>query len=211
MKPIRNREWEAHTNLKDGFVRIEFADGEELTVKNDGVTGYDFVTEYLQEMEEHYSGHLAAADMLLKQQTGPAYKTIRQSAPARYRSELALVSLNCVFGREDEIPDHEKDGTFHPEFVPCKDRYRCPYNGYREELKDKAIVCCNPIYECGLTRKQAQLADLMANTSLSYEDMALAMGCSYSNIDNQRKRIFAQLGVSSRPEISQMLRGKRLF
>lgn len=47
-----NRKWEAHTNLRDGFSRIVFEDGEELTVKNDGVTGFAFVEEYLEEMRK---------------------------------------------------------------------------------------------------------------------------------------------------------------
>ena len=205
-----NREWEAHTNLKDGFVRIEFADGEELTVKNDGVTGYDFVLEYLEEIEQSYPSHVIAADLKLQQRLGKSYKTIK-AIPNRYNAELALISLNCCFGKEDEIPDYEHDGTFHPEFTLCSERYGCPFNGFNPTFKGKKIVCCNPIYECGLTPTQAKVADLMVNTSLSYEDMATAMGCSYSNIDNIRKRIFGQLGVMSRPELTQMLRGRRLY
>lgn len=204
------REWEAHTNLKDGFVKIEFADGEELTVKNDGVSGYRFVQEYLQRMESDYPSHLLAADLKLQQRLGKNYRMIK-AIPNRYKAELALVSLNCCFGKEDEIPDHEKDGTFHPEFTFCHERYNCPFNGYNPALKDKKIVCCNPIYECGLTPTQAKVADLLVNTSLSYDDIASAMGCSLSNIDNIRKRIFAQLGVATRPELVQLLHGRRLL
>jgi len=207
---MKNREWEAHTNLKDGFVKIEFSDGEELTVKNDGVSGYEFVEEYLQQMELEYPSHLLAADLKLQQRLGKSYRTIK-AIPNRYKAELALVSLNCCFGKEDEIPDHEKDGTFHPEFTLCPERYSCPFNGYNPALRDKKIVCCNPIYECGLTPTQAKIADLIVNTSLSYDDMASAMGCSVSNIDNIRKRIFAQMEVSTRPELVQLLHGRRLY
>lgn len=207
---MKNREWEAHTNLKDGFSKIVFADGEELTVKNDGVSGYEFVQEYLMQMELDYPSHLLAADLKLQQRLGKSYRTIK-AIPNRYKAELALVSLNCCFGKEDEIPDHEKDGTFHPEFTLCQERYSCPFNGYNPTLKEKKIVCCNPIYECGITPTQAKIADLLVNTSLSYNDMASAMGCSLSNIDNIRKRIFAQLGVSTRPELVQLLRGRRLY
>lgn len=203
-------QWEAHTCLRDGYVRIEFEDCESLTVRNDGKTGIEFVDCYLAEMEQCYPSHLVAADLKLKQRLGKAYAAVK-NVPARYRSELALVSLNCCFGREDEIPDHEKDGTFHPEFTLCQERYSCPFNGFNPALKEKRIVCCNPIYECGLSNTQAKVADLLVNTSLSYEDMASAMGCSVSNIDNIRKRIFAQLGASSRSELVQMLRGKRLY
>lgn len=207
---MKGREWEAHTNLKDGFAKISFADGEELTVKNDGICGYDFVEEYLQEMELHYSSHLLAADLKLQQRLGKSYRTLK-TVPNRYKAELALVSLNCCFGKEDEIPDHEKDGTFHPEFTLCPERYNCPFNGYNPALKDKKIVCCNPIYECGLTPTQAKVADLLVNTSLSGEDMADCMGCSASNIDNLRKRIFVQMEVDTRPELTQLLHGRRLY
>lgn len=62
----------------------------------------------------------------------------------------------------------------------------------------------------GVTNTQAEVADLMVNTGLSYEEIADRLGCSYSNIDNIRKRIFAELGVSTRPELMKMLEGKRL-
>lgn len=49
------RQWEAHTRIQDGFSRIVFEDGEEITVKNDGKTGIDFVEEYLDEMKKKLS------------------------------------------------------------------------------------------------------------------------------------------------------------
>lgn len=204
------REWEAYTNLRDGFAKIEFSDGSILTVKNDGVTGYDFVLKYLDELSVNYASHLLAADLKLQLRLGKNYKSIK-AIPNRYRSELALVSLNCCFGKEDEIPDREKDGTFNPEFTLCPERYNCPYNGYNPAFSEKKLVCCNPIYECGLTPTQTRVADLLVNTSLSYDDMAAALSCSPSNIDNIRKRIFSQLGASTRSELVQMLAGKRLY
>lgn len=65
-----NRRWEAHTRLEDGFSRIVFEDGEELTVRNDGTSGFSFVEEYLEEMRECYSSHLEAADMILRRGWG---------------------------------------------------------------------------------------------------------------------------------------------
>lgn len=204
------RKWEAHTNLRDGFSRIEFADGEELIVKNDGVTGYAFVEEYLEEMGLYYPSHLEAADLKLKMRLGRAYKTVK-AMHNRYRAELALISLNCCFGALDSVLDHEGDSDFNTEFTLCPERYNCPFNGFNPKLKDKRVVCCNPIYECGLSPKQAEIADMMANTALSYEAIADKMGCSYSNIDNIRKRIFAELGVTTRPELTMRLKGKRLL
>lgn len=49
-----SRRWEAHTRLEDGFSRIVFEDGEELTVRNDGISGFSFVEEYLEEMRGCY-------------------------------------------------------------------------------------------------------------------------------------------------------------
>ena len=204
-----NRKWEAHTNLRDGFSIIVFEDGEELTVKNDGVTGFAFVEEYLEEMRKNYPSHLEACDIKLRMRLGRSYKTIRE-IKRRYMAELALISLNCCFGREDNIPDHKGPDDFNSEFTLCPERYNCPLNGFNPAYRDKKQVCCNPIYECGLTNTQAEVADLMVNTGLSYEEIADRLGCSYSNIDNIRKRIFAELGVSTRPELMKMLEGKRL-
>ena len=203
------RQWEAHTRLQDGFSRIVFEDGEEITVKNDGKTGIDFVEEYLDEMKKNYPSHLVAADQLLQMRLGRSYKTIR-SLRSRYLSELALVSLNSCFGREDDIPDHEGPEDFNTENTHCPMRYNCPFNGFNPAFKDKKEVCCNPVYECGLTPTQAAVANMLVNTSLTYEEIADEMGCSYSNIDNMRKRIFAKLGVATRPELMLTLKGKRL-
>lgn len=108
------RQWEAYTRLQDGFSRIVFEDGEEITVKNDGKTGIDFVEEYLDEMKKNYPSHLVAADQILQMRLGRSYKTIR-NLRIRYLSELALVSLNCCFGRVDDIPDHEGPEDFNTE------------------------------------------------------------------------------------------------
>lgn len=89
-------------------------------------------------------------------------------------------------------------------------RYNCPFNGFNPAFKDKKEVCCNPVYECGLTPTQAAVANMLVNTSLTYEEIADEMGCSYSNIDNMRKRIFAKLGVATRHELMLTLKGKRL-
>ena len=98
-----NRKWEAHTNLRDGLSRIVFEDGEELTVKNDGVTGFAFVEEYLEEMRKNYPSHLEACDIKLRMRLGRSYKTIRE-IKRRYMAELALISLNCCFGGRTTSP-----------------------------------------------------------------------------------------------------------
>lgn len=210
MKNYQNRRWEAHTNLRDGFSHIVFEDGEGIEVKNDGITGYDFVLEYLEEMKKHYRNHLAACEMKLKMRLGTHFNVVR-AVPNRYKAEVALISLNCCFGREDAIYDHTDDGNFNPEFTFCPERYNCPFNGFKECNRGKKLVCCNPIYECGLTTVQAQVADLMVSSSMSYEQIADKMGCSYSNIDNIRRRIFEKFGINSRQELVILLSGKRLF
>lgn len=138
------RQWEAYTRLQDGFSRIVFEDGEEITVKNDGKTGIDFVEEYLDEMKKNYPSHLVAADQILQMRLGRSYKTIR-NLRSRYLSELALVSLNCCFGREDDIPDHEGPEDFNTEHTHCPMRYNCPFNGFNPASRIKrrcaAIRC----------------------------------------------------------------------
>ena len=205
-----NREWEAHTNLRDGYSQIVFSDGEIITIKNDGVTGYDFVLSYLAEMQQHYISHLKACDAKLKQRLGKAYAVIAH-VPNRYASELALISLNCCFGIDDMIPDHEKDGTFHPEFTLCAERYSCPFNGFCERNAGNKIVGCNPVYECGLSSTQAYVAHLIVNTPMSYEEIANLLKCSYSNVDNIRRRIFEHFNIKSRQQLTLLLKDKRLF
>lgn len=210
MESMMERKWEAHTRFQDGFSRIVFEDGEEITVRNDGKNGIDFVEEYLEEMKKNYPSHLVAADQILQMRLGCSYKTIR-NLRSRYLSELALVSLNCCFGREDEIPDHAGPEDFNTEHTHCPMRYNCPFNGFNPAFREKKEVCCNPVYECGLTHTQAVIADKLVNSSLSYEEIADEMGCSYSNIDNMRKRIFEKIGVNTRPELTHVLKGKRLL
>ena len=171
MEYMLERQWEAHTRIQDGFSRIVFEDGEEITVKNDGKTGIDFVEEYLDEMKKNYPSHLVAADQLLQMRLGRSYKTIR-NLRSRYLSELALVSLNCCFGREDDIPDHEGPEDFNTEHTHCPMRYNCPFNGFNPAFKDKKEVCCNPVYEYGLTPTHAAVANMLVNTSLTYEEIA---------------------------------------
>ena len=103
------KHWEAWTN-PDGMVSIQQADGSIIIVKNDGSTGYSFALDYLQKMQVHYRNHLRAADLILQRQLGDKYKYVRQ-LPNLYNSNLALVSMNCVFGNMDHIPDCDEKGT----------------------------------------------------------------------------------------------------
>ena len=66
--------WEAETRMRDGQVNVEFSDGKRIVVKNDGITGYDFVTGYLKRMEKHYSAHLIAIDQILQRDLADDYR-----------------------------------------------------------------------------------------------------------------------------------------
>ena len=202
--------WEAETRLKDGQVNIEFADGTRLTVKNDGVTGYSFLTEYLAKMRQHYSNHLIAIDQILQQELGDDYKHIK-SIPKVYESYLAVQSMNCVFGRYDGQPDCDENGELHLEFTVCPRRAICRYNGFNERYKNSKIVGCNPIYECGLTPQRAKIANMLVNTSLDYTLIAEMIGISRRTVETIGKEVFETLGVHSRPELTQKLKGKRLL
>lgn len=204
------RSWEAYTRLKDGMVEVEYEDGERLTVKNDGITGYSFVTGYLEKVSANYRNHLRAVDLLLQRMTGDAYRAIRQ-VPNVYNAHLAVQSMNCIFGKCDEIPDCDREGNLNLEFTFCPFRASCSFNGFNDQYKDKEIVGCNPVYECGLTRQQTRVADLIVNTSMDYGYIADALGNSRKTVDNIRGQIFAQLGVNSRPELTTLLKGKRLY
>ena len=203
------KQWEAETRVRDGQVNVEFADGQRIVVKNDGVTGYSFVMEYLARMEKHYGAHLLAIDQILRRDLAEEYKTIK-AIPNIYNAHLAVQSINCIFGRCDEVYDCDENGEFHMEFTQCPRRATCRFNGYNERYKDKVIVGCNPIYECGLTPTQAKVAELLANSSMQEKEIAEVLGSSPGTVKKQREQVFATLGVSSRPELIQKFKGKRL-
>ena len=203
------KQWEAETRVRDGQVNVEFADGQRIVVKNDGVTGYSFLMEYLDRMEKHYGAHLLAIDQILRRDLADEYKTIK-AIPNIYNAHLAVQSINCIFGRCDEVYDCDEDGEFHMEFTQCPRRATCRFNGYNEKYKDKVIVGCNPIYECGLTPTQAKVAELLANSSMQEKEIAEVLGSSPGTVKKRREQVFATLGVSSRPELIQKFKGKRL-
>ena len=185
--------WEAWTK-QDGYVAVQQSDGTIITVKNDGVTGYDFVLNYLGNMSKHYSNHLKAADAILRQQFGLKYNNIKKDTRL-YNANLALVSMNCAFGELDAKPDCDDRGEFTFEFSRCPFRATCPYNGYAERNKGKTLVCCNPIYDAGLTERQAQIADLLVNTDYDNSRIAALIGCTTENIHKRTTEIYSILSV----------------
>lgn len=195
--------------MRDGQVNVEFADGQCIVVKNDGVTGYAFVKEYLETMRKHYGAHLLAIDQILQRDLADDYKTVK-AVPNVYEAHLAVQSINCVFGRCDEVYDCDENGELHMEFTQCPRRATCRFNGYNEKYKDKAVVGCNPIYECGLTPALAKIAGLMANTDMDYAQMAEAVGRSRHTVEWSGKQVLAALGVKNRLELIQKFKGKRL-
>lgn len=203
------KQWEAETRMRDGQVNVEFSDGERIVVKNDGVTGYGFVQEYLERMRAHYHSHLLAIDQILQRDLQNDYKAVK-AVPNVYNAHLAVQSMNCVFGRCDEVYDCDSSGEFHMEFTQCPRRATCRFNGFNEKYRDKLVVGCNPIYECGLTPSQARVADLLANTDMTYEEIAETLCNSKRTAETIGRQVFAVLGVSSRPELIQKFKGKRL-
>lgn len=204
------KHWEAETRMKDGQVNIEFADGKRIVVKNDGVTGYDFVLYYLEKIKQNYSSHLIAIDQILQRDLADDYKSIK-AIPNMYNAHLAVQSINCLFGRCDEILDCDRNGELNLEFTHCPRRATCRFNGYNEKYKDKKNVGCNPIYECGLTQVLAKVADLMVNTDMDYEQIAKAINRTKHTAEWSGKQILATLGVKNRTELIYKLKGKRLL
>lgn len=205
---MKKTQWEAWTTPV-GHACVQGADGEVITIKNDGITGYSFVMEYLQKMAAHYKNHLRAADLILQQQLGEKYKHVKK-IPNIYNAHLAIISINCCFGEMDHVPDCDAQGDMHVEFVRCPFRATCPYNGFNPDLKDKQLVCCNPIYETPLTPRQAEMAELLLNTDYSVEDIAMAMGISYNRARCIASEIYAALDVNSRAELMLLLKDKRI-
>ena len=201
-------QWEAWTTPA-GHVCVQQSDGEMITIKNDGVTGYSFALEYLQKMAVHYKNHLRAVDLILQSQLGDRYKHVMK-IPNVYNAHLAIISINCCFGELDHVPDCDSQGDMYTEFVRCPFRATCPFNGYNPALKDKQLVCCNPIYETNLTPRQTEMAELLLNTDYSVEDIALSMGISYNRARCIASEIYAVLDVNSRAELMLLLKDKRI-
>lgn len=200
--------WEAWQR-PDGYICIDASDGTSVTVKNDGTTGYAFVEWYLAEMGKHYSGHLAAMDMILRERLGKAYAAIRSSEKI-YRSNLAVASLCCAFGSFDMQPDFSPENGFRMEFVPCCCRCQCRYNGFSPSSRGKRVLGCNPVYELGLSERQAQVADMLAHSEASLEEIAVALSLSIQAIKYHATHIYAAVGVSGRQALTLKLAGKRL-
>lgn len=203
------KEWEAETRMRDGQVNVEFSDGQRIVVKNDGVTGYGFVQEYLERMRVHYRSHLLAIDQILQRDLADDYKAVK-AVPNVYNAHLAVQSMNCVFGRCDDVYDCDGSGELHTEFTQCPRRATCRFNGYNGKYRDKLIVGCNPIYECGLTPSQARVADLLVNTDMTYGEIAETLCNSKRTAETIGRQVFAVLGVNSRPELIRKFKGKRL-
>ena len=202
--------WEAETRLRDGQINIEFTDGNRITVKNDGITGYAFVKEYLSIMRKNYGSHLHAIDKMLQQELADEYKYVK-SLPKIYDSYLAVQSINCAFGDCNGLLDCDETGELHPKFTKCPRRAVCRFNGYHERNKGNPVVGCNPVYECGLTPQRAAVANMLVNTGLDYTRIAEVLRKSKRTTEKLGSEVFTTLCVSSRAELIQKLKGKRLL
>lgn len=202
------RAYELITN-HDGAILVRYADGRMLSV-GDGCSdeAYNFVVEYLGKMCAHYRTHLMAADLLLKRQMSAAEYSALKADVRSYNIRLALQSMHCVFGAIDNVPDCDNVGNFNVEFVACPLRATCPYNGYRHT--DKPIVCCNPVYDTGLTRRQAEVANLLVNTSYTIDDIATALCLSHNTVRNTSSEVYTAMGVANRQALTLLLKNKRL-
>lgn len=207
---MRENQWELFTK-QDGGVGVQYADGRIISVGADGIEGYDFALGYLRRMQHHYRNHLYAADLLLRQQLGAKeVSNMSEHQERRYHALLAITSMNCIFGAMDNVPDCDAEGNLNVEFVQCPFRATCRYNGYNPRLRDKDIVCCNPIYDTGLAPRRRQVANLLVNTSYSNTEIALSLNCSTKTVENSATEIYASLGVANRQELALRLRGKRI-
>lgn len=202
-------EWEANT-LPDGSVMVRFKHGETHIVKNDGVTGYEFVVPYLDEMRTHYPGHIEAADMLLNRMLGDRYIYIQKNKRV-YESNLAVLSLNCAFGNLDHQADRESTGDYHPEFTGCPFRAICPFNGYATWNSGKKTVCCNPVYETGLSRRELDIAYQLVTSEMSIAEIAAICNISTGHCKAVCNDIYKHFGINSRQELVQLLKNKRIY
>lgn len=199
--------WEAWSEA-DGGIMVKYADGTCVTVKNDGITGYSFVLDYLREVGKHHREHLEAADMILRQEFGKEYENMSR-VPNVYNANLALRSLNCAFGGIDDVLDFNGAGEFRAEFRPCPARATCRFNGYNPNHAQRYKACCNPFYETGLTPTQLRVAELLVNTYMSVSEIANHLSLAEKSVTNHCTHIYERMGVSGRTELIKKLSGKR--
>ena len=205
-----NKSWEAWTRT-DGMVSVQLGEGEVLTVKNDGITGYPFALDYLNRLSHHYKNHLRAADLILRRQVGEETYNRIKKIPNLYNSNLALVSMNCGFGAMDNIPDCDSAGEYHFEFAPCPFRATCPYNGYNPNNRNKVLVCCNPVYELPLTPRQTEIAHLLVNTAYTNTEIAGSLNLTEKAVKYHITGIYDALSVNTRQELTLLLKDKRIY
>lgn len=201
-------QWEAWTT-PTGDVCIQQADGGTIIIKKDGITGYSFALEYLRKLAINYKNHLKAANLILQQQLGNKYKYVKE-IPNVYNAHLAIISISCCFAAMDHIPTCDAQGELHVKFVKCPLRAICRYNGYNPQLSNEKIVCCNPIYETNLSKRQTEMAELLLNTDYSMEDIAKIMEISYQRARCIASEVYTTLKVNSRTELTRLLKDKRI-
>lgn len=188
---------------------IRFSNGEVLTVRADGRSGYGFVKDYLRMMGTHYKGQLQAADALLERMLGLQYKRVKK-LPNVYQSYLAVVSLGCAFGGRDGLPHCSEEGELHFTYADCPLRPVCPYNGYAPTHTRQGPFGCRPIYETGLTPKQTEIAVLLISTPHELADLARMIHLTEGRLRNIASEIYTAMGVGNRHELTLLLKGKRL-
>lgn len=193
----------------DGGVLVIFESGKVVRVKNDGVTGYDFVLWYLKMLEKKYRSHLMAADLLLQDLLKDKYRNVRKIKNV-YNSYLATVSLSCGFASNSQEPCFKEYFGFFFSRGECPIRSACPYNGYHSSHKGNRLVCCHPVYELPLTISQCKAAELLVNTAYSLSDIAAVLCISEGRMRNLASVIYETLGVENRQELVLLLKGKRL-
>ena len=100
--------------------------------------------------------------------------------------ELALVLTEADFAQLEEYPNLKKLDLTGSTCYDAIEDYIASHPEvevtYTVALAGKELVCCNPIYETGLTPRQRELADLLVNTSYSNADKATMMGLTERSV-----------------------------
>lgn len=183
--------------------------------------GYAEALSFLRAFSRHYPDAVSSAVRLIARLTGSSdlgglvqqavSSAVVAQVPTRVREAVCAVACqlaSCVFGVDDATPDCDERSDFHPEFVPCPVRAICPYNGYRKPAPKESI--CNPLYDLGLQRREAELVRLLATTALSLSDIAAELFVSEAALRQRTVRLYRKLGVDGRDHLRTMLAGKRV-
>ena len=167
----------------------------------------EFVNEYFEQISNKYPWHIIGVEQMLSEMDKLFVQC--KNHPFIYKARIVEQSVKCLFGAIDEIPDRDEKGIFHVEHVCCPLRGRCKWDGYAKCNQHKKNVICNPVLTNDLKNAEFDVARLLAG-SYSIEEIASMRNVTPNTIRTQRLSIYRKLNITSREQLTELIRTQRL-